>query len=40
MKDQDKAKGQLINGLVELRRRVAELEAADTVRKQAEEAQS
>jgi len=38
MKDQDKTKEQLINELVELRQRVAELQAADTARKQAEEA--
>ena len=40
MEDRDKAKEQLINELVEMRQRIAELEAADTERKQAEEAQS
>jgi len=38
MKDQDKTKEQLIQELAELRQRVAELEAADTERKWAEEA--
>jgi PAS domain S-box-containing protein len=38
MKDEDKTKRQLINELVEVRQRVAELEAADTERKRAEEA--
>jgi PAS domain S-box-containing protein len=38
MEDQDKTKEGLINELVELRQRVAELEAADTDRRQAEEA--
>ena len=39
MKDQDKTKEQLINELVEMRQRIAELEIADTKHKQAEEAQ-
>ncbi|MFQ5811919.1 MAG: PAS domain S-box protein, partial [Anaerolineae bacterium] len=38
MKDEDKTKEQLINELVELRQRVAELEAADTGRLSAEQA--
>ncbi len=38
MRDEDKTKEQLINELVELRQRVAELEAAETERKRAEEA--
>ena len=38
MKDQDKTKEQLIKELAELRQRAAELEAADTERKRAEEA--
>jgi PAS domain S-box-containing protein len=38
MKDQDKTKEQLISELADLRQRVAELEAADTERKRAEEA--
>ena len=38
MKDQDKTKEQLINELVELRQRVAELEAADTERQRVEKA--
>ena len=38
MKDEHKTKEQLIKELVELRQRVAELEAADTERKRAEEA--
>jgi len=38
MKDQDKTKEQLINELVEMRQRVAELQAADTEHKRAEEA--
>jgi PAS domain S-box-containing protein len=37
MKDQDKAKEQLINELAELRQRIAELEAADTERRRTEE---
>ncbi len=37
MKDEHKTKEQLINELVEMRQRVAELEAADTARKGAEE---
>lgn len=37
MKDQDKVKEQLINELVELRQRVAELETAETERKPVEE---
>ena len=38
MKDQDRTKEQLTDELVELRQRVAELEAADTERKRTEEA--
>ena len=38
MKDEAKTKGQLVNELAELRRRIAELEASETERKQAEEA--
>jgi PAS domain S-box-containing protein len=38
MKDEDKTKEQLINELLELRRRLAEWEASETERKQAEEA--
>ena len=38
MKDENKTKEQLINELVEMRQRVAKLEAADTERKRAEEA--
>ena len=38
MKDQDKSEEQLIGELVELRQRVAELEAAETNREQAEKA--
>jgi len=38
MKDQDKTKEQLINELVEMRQRVAELEASETERKRAEKA--
>jgi hypothetical protein len=38
VKDQDKTREQLINELIELRQRVAELEAADTERRRAEEA--
>jgi PAS domain S-box-containing protein len=38
MEDQHKTKEQLINELAEMRQRVAELEAADTERKRAEEA--
>ena len=38
MRDEQKTKEQLMDELVELRRRVAELEAADTERKRAEEA--
>ncbi len=38
MQDEDKMKGQLITELVEMRRRVAELEAADTERRRVEEA--
>ncbi len=38
MKDEHKAKEQLINELAEMRRRLAELEAVDTERKRAEEA--
>jgi PAS domain S-box-containing protein len=38
MKDQDKTKEQLTSELADLRQRVAELEAADTERKRAEEA--
>jgi len=37
MKDQDKTTEQLINELIELRQQVAELEAADTERKLAQE---
>ena len=37
MKDEDKTKEQLINELVELRQRVAELETAETERKPVEE---
>jgi hypothetical protein len=37
MKDEDKTKEQLINELVELRGRMAELEASETERKRAEE---
>jgi hypothetical protein len=38
MKDEDKTKEQLITELTELRRRIAELWASETERKQAEEA--
>jgi PAS domain S-box-containing protein len=38
MKNKVKTKGQLINELVELRQRIAELEASETERKQAEKA--
>jgi len=38
MKDEDKTKDQLINELVELRRRIAELEKAEIERKRAEQA--
>ena len=38
MKDQDETKEQLINELVEMRRRIAELEATDTEHKRAEKA--
>jgi len=38
MKDEGKTKEQLVNELVELRQRVAELEASETTRKRAEEA--
>jgi len=38
MRDEDKTKEQLINELIELRQRVAELEAADIKRQRAEEA--
>jgi signal transduction histidine kinase len=38
MKDEDKTKGQLVDELVELRQRIAELEALETERKRAEEA--
>jgi len=38
MKDKDKAKGQLVEELKHLRKRVAELESADAERKQTEEA--
>ena len=38
MKDEDKTKKQLINELAEMRQRVAQLQAADTECKQAEEA--
>ena len=37
MKDERKTKAQLVDELVEMRQRVAELEAADTERKRAEE---
>ena len=37
MKDEHETKEHLINELVEMRQRVAELEAADTERKRAEE---
>jgi hypothetical protein len=37
MKDEDKTKAQLIRELAALRRRITELEAAETERKQAEE---
>ena len=37
MKDKDKTKEQLINELVEMRQRIAELEALEIKRKRAEE---
>ncbi len=40
MKDEDKTKGQLINELEEMRKRIAELEALENKRKQAEEMHS
>jgi phage regulator Rha-like protein len=38
MKDERKTKEQLINELVEMRQRIAELEASETERKRTEEA--
>ena len=40
MRDEPKTKEQLINELAELRQRIAELEAAETERKRAEEVHS
>ena len=37
MKDKEKTKDQLINELVKLRQRIAELQASETERKRAEE---